>query len=101
MFKRKQKIPIEQLQRFEELRRLKLVLKSDTPLMPKLNPSGFFRTMKLMPKIKMLPAGTEIELDEIGMSAGVRVWYRVHVAGSLVSGWLNSLHFDHILFDGA
>lgn len=92
MFGRK-KIPAEELDRFEKLRSAPVKLARDSPLMSEVNPRGFRRTLRAMTKIKVLPKGTEIVLDEVCMKRH-RAWYRVHKKDSLVSGWMNSIIFQ-------
>ena len=86
----------EDRERFERLKRQPITLSRDCPLMPSITtPRGWRRTRRLLAQIKRLPAGTRIVLDEIAMRNTVP-WYRVHVEGKLVAGWMNSTLFGGI-----
>jgi hypothetical protein len=91
--RKKAQVPEEHLARFEKLKANPLTLPRDCPLMPSIKtPGGWRRTRRLMAKIKTLPAGTRIVLDSVAMREFVP-WYRVHVDGSAVAGWMNATLF--------
>ena len=93
MFKRN-KIPADVQERFGFLRSNPVILPGNTPLMPRFKLGwGWRAAIHEMRKIKTLPAGTEIILNEVGFRDG-RAWYNVNVKDSLVSGWINSVVFE-------
>jgi len=84
-------VPEKEMSRFKELRAAGFTLERSAPLMPRFNcPRGFFKSLKAFKKIKMLPAGTSIVFDELRMK-GDRPWYKIRVADSLVTGWINGI----------
>jgi len=92
MFKKPQ-VPKELREKFDALRASKVVLSRNTPLMPAIKTGGFWRTLRLMMKITVLPAGTELILQDVAMR-DARAWYSVQVKGSFIYGWINSINFE-------
>lgn len=102
------RIPANEKARFEKLQMEPLALTKEIRLMPCMSTRARFgvggsAVKKLLKQIKVLESGTRIIFDKVRMDPVAkghpgRAWYKIHVENSRVSGWINSVALQDIIF---
>lgn len=78
---------------FKALKRTGFALVRNTPLLPECNPVSALnwkRPIEICEHAKMLNLGTVVDFLKV-RKVGRRIWYKIRVRNSLISGWINSL----------